>query len=333
MRLLPSFRVWVLLLLSTALLTGCSWFGGGTKDDEEATETAGYTEEDFYQVIQSNLDARRWDLAIQNLQALEAQFPFGDYADQAQLELVYARYRSGDYEAAIAAADRFVRLHPRHPNVDYAHYLKGLSQARQSRGFLTGFMPIDQTQRDPATAREAFATFNELLARYPDSEYAPDARKRMIALRNLLAREEINVANYYFRRGAWLAAANRGRYVVENYQRTPAVPDGLAVMAQAYHLLGYDDLSNDAVEVLATNYPEYPFLNANGEFQYQEDMTGENRTFLNRVTFGLYDNRPPQGFDTRHIYEADPAEALEDEDDAPRRSWWSRMTFGLFSDE
>lgn len=329
MRLFPSSRVLVLLLGTALLTTGCAWFGG---KKDEGPDTAGYTEEDFYQVIQGNLDARRWDLAIQNLQALEAQFPFGDYAEQAQLELVYARFRSGDYEAAIAAADRFIRLHPRHPNVDYAHYLKGLSQTRQSRGFLTGFMPIDQTQRDPSTAREAFATFNELLMRYPESEYAPDARKRMIALRNLLARQEVNVANYYFRRGAWLAAANRGRYVVENYQRTPAMPDALAVMAQAYHLLGYQDLSADAVEVLATNYPEYPFLNANGEFQFQRDVSGENRTVLNRVTFGLYDNRPPTGFDTRHLYEVNPEEALLD-DDAPRRSWWHLLTFGLFSDE
>ncbi len=186
-----------LLLLATLALSGCSWmpFVGDDEKDSKESETEGYTEQDFYEVIQRDLRASRWENAIENLQALEAQFPFGAYAEQAQLELIYAYHRAADYEAAKAAADRFIRLHPRHPNVDYAYYLKGMSSLRQSRGFLDTFLPTDFTSRDPGTAREAFGTFSELLDQYPNSSYAADARKRMVFLRNLLARYEIHVAN------------------------------------------------------------------------------------------------------------------------------------------
>ena len=321
-------RFLITLLLSTSLLmTGCSWLGFGD-DEEEGSDTQGYTEKDFFDVIQRDLNARRWSNAIQNLEALEAQFPFGDYAEQAQLELVYAHYKLSDYEAAIAAADRFIRLHPQHPNVDYAHYLKGLSHYSQNKSFFDQFLSRDETKRDPGAARESFTSFSELLAKYPSSPYAADARKRMIHLRNLLARQEIHVANYYFVRGAYLAAANRGRYVVENFQMSPAVPDGLAVMAQAYYLLGLQDLSDDAAQTLAANYPDHPALDQSGNFQYHTDIGGEDRSWLNKVTFGFYDNAEPPGYDTRHIYNT--AYQGEDEPPAEDKSWFDWITFGLF---
>ncbi|MAT50006.1 MAG: outer membrane protein assembly factor BamD [Porticoccaceae bacterium] len=315
-----------LALITLLSLTGCSWMPFFGDDEEPESETAGYTEKDFYNVIQRNLNARNWKLAIDNLQALEAQFPFGTYAEQAQLELIYAQYRSADYEAAIAAADRFIRLHPRHPNVDYAYYLKGLSLLSQSNSFFDNFLPTDQTARDPGSARESFAAFSELLARFPNSSYAADARKRMIHLRNLLARYEINVANYYFKRKAYVAAANRGRYVVENFQQTPSVPDGLAIMAEAYHLLGLQELSADAVQVLAANYPDYPALDANGVFTYQGVSEDESRGWIKSLTLGLYDNAQPPHYDTRAQY--NPAQ-YKDEDKGPKRSWLNRLTFGL----
>ena len=297
-------RLTLLLLLATMTLSGCSWmpFVGDDNEDEKTSETEGYTEKDFYDVIQRNLRSSRWEDAIANLQALESQFPFGTYAEQAQLELIYAYHRSADYQAAIAAADRFIRLHPRHPNVDYAYYLKGLSQLSQSRSFLGSFMPTDNTSRDPGAARESFATLSELLKLYPNSSYAPDARQRMIHLRNLLARAEVHAANYYFERGAYVAAANRGRYIVENFQQTPAVPDGLAIMAEAYHLLGKEELSRDAVKVLAANYPDYPALDDEGNFRYQGVAPDESRSWVRLLTLGLYDNREPPNFDTRQKY-------------------------------
>ncbi|HLS98789.1 MAG: outer membrane protein assembly factor BamD [Porticoccaceae bacterium] len=325
-------RSFTLALVVMLTLTGCSWMPFfGDEDEDKESETAGYTETDFYNVIQRNLNARNWRVAIENLQALEAQFPFGTYAEQAQLELMYAHYRSADYEAAIAAADRFIRLHPRHANVDYAYYIKGLSSLAQSRGFFGNFLPTDNTSRDPGAARESFATFAELLTRFPESPYAADTRKRMIFLRNVLSRYEIHVANYYFERGAYLAAANRGRYVVENFQQTPAVPDGLAVMAEAYHLLGLHDLSADAVKVLAANYPEYPAFAEDGSFQYQGISPDDSKPWIRRLTLGLYDNSKPPRFDTRHLYNptalADQEEMIPNEGE--EKSWWRWFTFGL----
>ena len=238
-------------------------------------------------------------ISIRALQTLESRYPFGRYAEQAQLELIYAHYGAYAPEAAIEAADRFIRLHPQHPNVDYAYYMKGLATATANEDFLTRMTPTDQTKRDTTFAKEAFAEFAQLVSRYPNSPYAPDAKARMVHLRNLLARHEIHVANYYFRRGAYLAAANRGRYVVENFQRTPAVADGLAVMAQGYLLLGMNDLAEDAIETLKLNYPDHPSLNRKGEFDtvYTED--GLQRSLINKASFGLFDPPKPPQFDSR----------------------------------
>ena len=272
------------------------------------------TEKDFYDAAQRMLRAAQWETAIKNLQLLEENFPFGTYAEQAQLELIYAYYKSSQPEAAMAAADRFIRLHPQHRNVDYAYYMKGLTTFTQNQGLFERYVPSDLTDRDPGAARESFSHFAQLLARYPDSQYAPDAQKRMIHLRNLLARYEIHVANYYFKRGAYLAATNRGRYVVENFQQTPAVPDALAVMAQGYHLLGMEDLAADAVEILRLNFPDYPNLNQDGEFNYQYSVDINSRSWVNLLSFGLFDKQDLRGFDTRTIY--NPAVAVFDADAA-----------------
>ena len=323
-------RQLLLILLASFALAGCSWMPFVGDDEEETTETEGYTEEDFYNVIQRNLNASRWEQAIANLQALESQFPFGTYAEQAQLELIYAYHRSADYEAAIAAADRFIRLHPRHPNVDYAYYIKGLSHLSQSRSFLDSFLPTDTTSRDPGAARDAFGTFSELLTLYPNSSYSADARKRMIHLRNILARYEIHAANYYFERGAYVAAANRGRYVVENFQQTPSVPDGLAIMAEAYHLMGKEELSRDAVQVLAANFPDYPSLDAQGNFDYQGVTVDEDRSWARLLTLGLYDSRVPPHYDTRYKYNPAQGKDFQPEKKDPEgRSFLNIITFGL----
>lgn len=302
-----------LLLLAMLTLSGCSWLG------DKNSETEGYTEKDFYDVIQRNLNAQRWEDAITNLQALESQFPFGTYAEQAQLELIYAYHKSADYENAISAADRFIRLHPRHPNVDYAYYIKGLASLSQSKSFLGSFMPTDITSRDPGAAKDAFATFSELLTLYPNSSYAPDARKRMLYLRNLLARYEIHAANYYFERGAYVAAANRGRFVVENFQQTPSVPDALAIMAEAYHLIGKPDLSSNAVRTLAENFPDYPSFDRDGNFEYQGVSPDKNKSWLRALSLGLYDSATPPKYDTRYKYNpevpSDKSSSREAEDD------------------
>ena len=322
----------MLLILSLSLTSGCSWMGFG--DDEPAEEeSAGLTEKDFYEKIQSSLNASNWNVAISNLQLLESQFPFGKYAEQGQLELIYAHYKSGDYESSIASSDRFVRLHPQHPNVDYAFYVKGLSQISQTTSFFDSFVPTDSSMRDIGEARTAFATLTELLSRFPKSPYAADARKRLVNLRNQLARAEIHVANYYFARSAYLAAANRGQYVVQNFQQSPAVPDGLAVMAQAYYLLEMQELADNSVEILAANYPEHPSLDENGVFDFERRLLGDQDSWLDKVSFGLVKQAKPAKFDSRMIYDKMTREAeLEgstQDQNSEKRSIWNKLSFGL----
>ncbi len=283
------------LLIATSLifLAACS-----SNDDGPLLTT----EQEFYEAAQRQLTASQWDVAIENLQALEDNFPFGAYAEQAQLELIFAYYRNFEHDAASAAADRFIRLHPQHRNVDYAYYMKGLASFTEGSSIFERFSPTDLSSRDPGSARESFAYFSELLARFPGSEYAADARKRMIYLRNLLARAEIHAANYYLKRGAYLASLNRGRYVLENFQQTPAVPDALATIVQSYHLMGYDDLAKGTLKTLKHNYPDHPVFDKNGEYDYDYAKRQTKRSLLNIITLGLFEKKDPRGFDSREIY-------------------------------
>ncbi|MGK9067130.1 outer membrane protein assembly factor BamD [Stutzerimonas chloritidismutans] len=330
----------LLLIAIFALTAACS-------SKETISENLG--EAELYQQAQADLDDRSFTSAINKLKALESRYPFGRFAEQAQLELIYAYYRNSEPEAARSSAERFIRLHPQHPNVDYAYYLKGLASFDQDRGLLARFLPLDMTKRDPGAARDSFNEFAQLTSRYPNSRYAPDAKARMVYLRNLLAANEIHVADYYLRRQAYVAAANRGRYVVENFQGTPAVGDGLAVMTEAYQHLDLDELANTSLETLKLNYPDHPSLEE-GQFVPREQES-DNRSWLSRATLGLIEteNASPDttqsNLDVVRQYEAAAkdlpdelrpvlreaeaeAEAGEERDDG--RSWWSYLTFGLF---
>jgi outer membrane protein assembly factor BamD len=275
---MQAWKILCLAMLAT-MVASCA----STDEEEEGLPSGNRTEQAFYEAAQRQLKSSQWDLAIKNLRALEDNFPFGNYAEQAQLELIYAYYRDYENDAAISAADRFIRLHPQHRNVDYAYYMKGLASFTEGSGLFERFLPTDLTRRDPGSARESFAYFSQLMSRYPESRYAPDAQKRMIHLRNLLARYEVHVANYYFKRGAYLAAANRGRFVVENFQQTPAVPDALAAMVQGYHLLEMPELEGNSLAVLRINYPHHPAFRKDGTFNYNYYATSGNRRILHRA--------------------------------------------------
>jgi outer membrane protein assembly factor BamD len=249
MRFLRTLSIFSLLLLA-----GCSTM---SKD-----ETADWTVEKFYQEAKDALDNGNYADAVDKYTRLEARYPYGPYAQQAQLETIYAYYKDNEPASAVAAADRFIKLHPRHPNVDYAYYLRGLATFNQGRGAFEGVFKQDRAKRDPATLRESFNYFKELVTRYPDSQYSPDAIERMTELRNTLARHELVVADYYLRRGSYLAAANRGKYVLENYQRSAAIPDALVLMVKAYRLMGMEELANDTLRVLELNHPEHPELDS-----------------------------------------------------------------------
>lgn len=246
-----SLRMVFLLWCGAWLLGGC-----GAVDNRE--QTKGWDAKKLYSEAKAAMKSGDYEAAIDYYEVLESRFPLGKLAQQAQLDLIYAYYRYEEPASALAAADRFIKMHPRHPNVDYAHYIKGIVTFNQNFGLMERFLPIDLAQRDQAAAKESFQYFSELVKKYPDSPYAEDARQRMFYLRNNLARYELAVADYYLRRGAFVAAANRAQYVVQHYDRTPAVPDALAMMAQAYDHLGMEKLAADARRVRALNYRDHP---------------------------------------------------------------------------
>lgn len=331
-----------LLLASTLALTAaCS---SKNVIDENLSEA------ELYRQAQAQLNDSNFSRAVDTLKAMESRYPFGHYSEQSQLELVYAYYQSQEPEAAKAAADRFIRLHPQHANVDYAWYMKGLSSFEQDRSFLARFLPLDLTKRDPGAARDSFNEFAQLVARFPNSRYAPDAKARMIYLRNMLAAYDVHVAHYYLKRGAYVAAANRGRFVVENFQQTPAVADGLAIMIEAYMRTGLDDLAATSLATLKLNYPDHPSL-VKGQFVPREEAP-DTRSWLNKATLGFVDGGAPlppgktrASEDMERMYrdakdaipddiqknESKKAKATVEEPDAkPHRSVWSRATFGLF---
>ncbi len=304
------------------------------------------SEKELYQQAQEDLDNSSYSSAVSKLKALESRFPFGRYAEQAQLNLIFAYYKSIEPEAAKSAAERFIRLHPQDPNVDYAYYLKGLTSFEQDRGIMARFLPLDLTKRDPGAARDSFNEFAQLTSRYPNSRYSPDAKKRMVYLRNLLAAYEIHAGHYYIKRQAYVAAASRGRYVVENFQETPAVADGLALMVEAYQRLGLTELAATSLETLKLNYPDSPNL-VDGQFIASQDEA-DNRSWLSKATLGLLESDAPlppgetrASQDIARQYE-NAAEEIPEELQAPNandpqakassksRSMWSYLTFGVF---
>ena len=239
-------------LVFAAFLTGCASSGGDVDDD-----TYGMTVAQIYEEAKRLLTSGEYASAVQYYEKLESRFPYGTYAERARIEMAYAYYKDAQPETAIIAADRFIKLHPNHNNVDYAYYLRGLASFDNSVSLLDRVFDQEPSERDPKSIRKAFEYFSQLIQRFPKSRYTPDSIKRMKDLRETLARYEVHVANYYQRRGAHLAAANRAKYIIENYQGTQAIPDALAIMTDSYRTLGMSDLANDAYRVLELNHPEH----------------------------------------------------------------------------
>lgn len=242
------------LILTLITLSGCSIFGSKEIKNPEDD----WPVERIFTEAESAMEQEDYQTALRYYSQLEARFPFGDYAQQALLRSAYAHYKADDPESAIATVDRFIRVYPRNPEMDYAIYLRGLINFNRDIGIIEKYLPRDETQRDPGSALDALKDFTNLVNRFPESQYSEDARQRIIYLRNRLARHEINVAHFYMRRGSYLAAANRGKYVIENYPQTPATADALMIMAKAYKVLGLDDLSYNALRILEHNYPDHP---------------------------------------------------------------------------
>ncbi|HEY7674929.1 MAG TPA: outer membrane protein assembly factor BamD [Burkholderiales bacterium] len=234
--------------LFAALLASCASL--------DKQDPSSWPAERIYREAKEALDSGQYDLAIKHYETLESRYPYGRYAQQAQLEAAYAYYRQNEQASAVAATERFIKLHPNHPNVDYAYYLKGLAYFNEDLGLFGKLAGQDRTERDPKSARDAFDAFKDLVQRYPESRYTPDAVARMKFLVNALASHEIHVARYYMRRGAYIAAANRAQYSLKNYPRAPASEDALLILVQAYDALGMPELRNDAERVLRMNFPD-----------------------------------------------------------------------------
>ncbi len=246
----------------TVILALCLAACGSMSDPTD--ETKGWSANKLYTEAKTNLNDGQYEKAIKLYEKLEARYPYGRYAQQAQIEIAYAYYKDKDTASAIAAADRFIKLHPNHPSVDYAYYLKGLANFNDDLGLLGKMTSAiggqDMTERDPKAARESFDAFKDLATRFPDSKYAPDSVQRMNYLVNALASHEIHVARYYIKRGAYVAAANRCQYALKNYPQAPANEEGLLILVQAYDKLGMVDLRNDAERVMKANFPNSKFL-------------------------------------------------------------------------
>ncbi|MFZ5506635.1 MAG: outer membrane protein assembly factor BamD [Pseudomonadota bacterium] len=241
-------------ILWVALAAGCGLL------PDKIDETANWSAQRLYTEAKELMGEGSYEQAIKLYEKLEAKFPYGRYAQQAQIEVAYAYYRQGERVQAVAACDRFIRLHPNHPNVDYVYYLRGLVHFNEDLGVMSVLSRQDMTERDPKGLRDSFDALKELVTRYPESKYTPDATIRMNYLVNSLAAHEVHVARYYIKRGAYLAAANRAQFAVSNYQQSPAVEEALYILMIAYESLGLTDLRDDAQRVMMKNYPQSDFL-------------------------------------------------------------------------
>jgi len=246
--------IFTLFIISILSLSGCA-----STDSNHLSSGRGLTPKQLYDKAKANLKSHNYKPAIKKLESLDSRFPFGAFAEQAQLDLIYAYYQNRDSASAISQADRFIRQHPRHAFVDYAYYMKGLVNFTAEIGFFQEALSAKLEERDASTARQSFKDFSALLKKFPKSNYANDARKRMIYLRNRLAQYELHVARYYMQRKAYLSAVNRAKYVIEHYPRSNQDAAALSIMVTSYNLLGLPTLAEKARRTLKLNYPNYQY--------------------------------------------------------------------------
>lgn len=241
----------LLVLLSVASLYGCS-----TQPDSDEILLQNRSESALYEQAQQSMSQGNFNVASNVLSTLDSRFPFGPHSHQVQLDLIYSYYKIGKTDESLATIDRFVRLNPNHSDVDYALYMRGLTNLDADKNLFQELVGIDRSDRDPTRSRDAFSDFRRLINKFPDSKYAADAKKRMLYIKNRLARYEIEIARFYMRREAYVAAANRGRYVLEYYPDSSQIQQALEIMVECYDQLELMDLKNNALKTLRLNYPD-----------------------------------------------------------------------------
>jgi outer membrane protein assembly factor BamD len=261
---MAPMRPLLMLLLATLLATsGCARVSKLWKNEKR---NEGVPVEQLYQRGHDAIKQERWGTATEAYQRLIAQYPYGPYTEQALIESAYAQFKAGKHDDAVSTIDRFIRTYPTHRNIAYLYYLRGLSNATRNTVFFQKVFSLDMSNRDLATPQQAYNDFEIVTTRYPNSRYAADARMRMLALRNQFARHDLDTALYYLRRGAWVAAANRARYLLETYPQSDHQNDAIAVMGEAYTRLGNETLAADARRVLQQNDPQHPWLTSKGDW-------------------------------------------------------------------
>lgn len=269
------------LLAATLCLAACST----TPDSKTVLSEKGY-----YEAAQKSLKYGNFENATKHLEALESHYPVGIYTEQAQLDIIYARYKHLDYPGAIVAAERFIRLHPLNAQIDYAYYLRALSNYEADKDAFLRFLPLNTAHRDLNNSRQAYDNFKEMVTRFPDSAFAADARQHMIAIRNELAESEMHAGRYYLKRKTWVSALNRARWVLENFPQTPQTPEALATVIYCYQKLGMNDLAQNNLALLKSNYPDY--IDAHGRVKIDLGPQNDERSWLNIATFNLLGRNP-----------------------------------------
>jgi outer membrane protein assembly factor BamD len=248
---------------SIAILTAAIIALGGcaSSEDEQAKAVASQGVQALYADARQSMEVGNFAQAAQILSMIDSRYPFGAHSHQVQLDLIFSYYKVGDSDQALATIDRFVRLNPNHSDADYAYFMRGVTNMELDNNLFQEMLGVDRSDRDPSKSRESFEDFRRLIQKYPDSKYATDAKERMLFIKNRLAKYEISVARYYMRRQAYVAAANRGRYVIENFPDTQQVQPALEIMVSSYNELSLDELKENAMRTLRLNYPDSEFLN------------------------------------------------------------------------
>ncbi|WP_122901627.1 outer membrane protein assembly factor BamD [Acinetobacter sp. B51(2017)] len=309
---LPRYKITMLALTlgAASAIVGCS-----SNPKKQVVDTGPQSSEQVYiQKAEKALERGQYVEAAKNLEAIDTYFPTGDYATQAQLELMYVKFQQKDYEGVVALSERFIRSNPEHPQAEYAYYVRGVANMEQNYHTMLRYTSLKQAHRDVSYLKVAYQNFVDFIRRYPSSTYAVDAAQRMQFIGQELAEAEMNAARFNLKRKAWVAALERGQWVVEHYPKTPQIPEALATIAYSYGKLGDQASAQQYIEVLKLNYPH--LVKANGEVNLRAARSEES--FLNRATLGIF------GREAKTNLDQDTATQ-----EAPKRSLSNRLSFGL----
>ena len=311
---LPHYKITILALsLGVAsAFVGCS---SNPSKKEVVDKGPQSSEQVYFEKAQKSLERNQYTDAVKSLEALDTYYPTGQYTQQAQLELLYAKFKQKDYEGTIALAERFIRLNPQHPNVDYAYYVRGVANMEMNYDSLIRYTSLQQSHRDVSYIKVAYQNFVDLIRRFPSSKYSVDAAQRMKYIGQELAESEMNAARFNIQRKAWLAAAKRAQWVIEHYPQTPQTPEALATLAYSYQKLGDTATSQQYVDILKLNYPN--LVKSNGEVNLR--AARKDSSWVNRATLGLL-GRQSKNVDSKNI---------DANTETEKRSLTNRLSFGL----